>query len=241
MHIEVQGRKESRFAERMYQYHYRIRDRYNRPVVSLALLCDPSPTWRPSSYGYATFGCQVTFQFPSIKLLDYRQQWEQLAASHNPFATIVMAHLQAQATRRDLNERKTWKLWLIRRLYDRGYSRQDVINLFLFIDWVMSLSAELEQEFWQEVKQYEEERRMPYISSVEQIGREKGRQEVFRTLMESRFGRLDRPLRDLLPQLLALSDREATESILQCSQSELIRYFDQQVNLSDHASDHTSD
>ncbi|WP_448563564.1 hypothetical protein [Trichothermofontia sp.] len=74
LHLEVQGRKDTRFAERMYPYHDRMRDRYDRPVVSLAILCDTSPTWRPTPYEYNTLDCQVSFQFLSVKLLDYKQQ-----------------------------------------------------------------------------------------------------------------------------------------------------------------------
>ena len=38
----------------------------------------------------------------------------------------------------------------------------------------MSLPEELEQQIWIEVIQLEEERRMPYITSVERIGIQKG-------------------------------------------------------------------
>ena len=36
-----QGQPESDFAKRMYVYNYRLFDRYDRPVVSLAVLGDP--------------------------------------------------------------------------------------------------------------------------------------------------------------------------------------------------------
>jgi len=65
-------------------------------------------------------------------------------------------------------------LSLTRRLYQQGYQRQDVINLFRFIDWLMSLPKNLEQEFWREIRQLEEETRMPYITSVERLGIEQG-------------------------------------------------------------------
>ena len=63
-----------------------------------------------------------------------------------------MAHLKAQETRQKHLDRFEWKLALTRRLYEKGYAREDVINLFGFIDWVMSLPEELEQEFWREVR-----------------------------------------------------------------------------------------
>ncbi|MEL7964993.1 hypothetical protein AAG587_01335 [Vreelandella neptunia] len=38
IHAEVQGEPEDAFAERMYTYHYRLRDRYREDVVSMAVL-----------------------------------------------------------------------------------------------------------------------------------------------------------------------------------------------------------
>ncbi|WP_432809958.1 hypothetical protein [Pantanalinema sp. GBBB05] len=58
-----------------------------------------------------------------------------------------------------------------------GYSRREVLNLFKFIDWVMILPEGLKQTFWQELKAYEEERKVPYITSVEEIGFERGIQQ----------------------------------------------------------------
>src|SRR5438128_883875 len=50
IHIEVQSREESRFPRRMFVYHYRLFDRYDREVVSLAVLGDDRPGWRPSHF-----------------------------------------------------------------------------------------------------------------------------------------------------------------------------------------------
>ena len=47
IHIEVQGRRQKRFPERMYVYSYRIYDVFHRPPVSLAVLCDDNPNWKP--------------------------------------------------------------------------------------------------------------------------------------------------------------------------------------------------
>ena len=63
---------------------------------------------------------------------------------------------------------------MVRRLYERGYGREDVINLFRFIDWIMRLPEDKEEDFWQEIRQHEEEKNMPYVTSVEKIGIRKG-------------------------------------------------------------------
>jgi hypothetical protein len=147
----------------------------------------------------------VSFRFPVVKLLEFKQQWSALEASRNPFATVVMAHLQALETRTNRKKRKEAKLALTKRLYEQGYQREDILNLFKFIDWLMSLPAELEQEFQQELNQYEEEKRMPYITSVERMGMEKGmiqkaRESVIDAL-EIRFENVPSELVDEISQV----------------------------------------
>ena len=177
VHVEVQGQEESDFAKRMFVYNYRIFDRYDQPVASLAVLCDERPGWRPDQFGYELWGCKVGITFPIVKVLDYVGRWEELEGSDNPFATVVMAHLKTQDTRHDDEGRKGWKLYLVRRLYERGYQRKDVIGLFCFIDWIMRLSEEMEESFWAEMRQYEEDKKMEYVTSVERIGIKKGIQQ----------------------------------------------------------------
>ncbi|MBX7236794.1 MAG: hypothetical protein K1X65_20610 [Caldilineales bacterium] len=174
LHIEVQSQGQSGFAERMYIYNHRLFDRYHRLVASMAVLGDERPNWRPGFFGYELWGCKVDFSFPTVKLLDFRQQWQLLEANDNPFAIVVMAHLKAQETRQDQEGRKDWKLSLIRRLYEQGYNRRDILNLFRFIDWIMRLPAGLEDDLWQEVRHYEEAMNMEYITSIERIGMKKG-------------------------------------------------------------------
>jgi hypothetical protein len=111
-HIEVQSSEQSEFSKRMYVYNYRLSDKYNIPVVSLAVLGDERATWRPHQYQVQLWGCSVNFQFPIVKLLDYGENWQSLEESSNPFAVVVMAHLKAQETRQDGQQRKVWKVHL---------------------------------------------------------------------------------------------------------------------------------
>jgi len=174
IHVEVQGKQEPEFEERMFVYNYRLFDRFRRTVVSLAVLADESPKWKPEKFGYGRWGCKVEMIFPSVKLLAYRENSDDLEHSKNPFAVVVMTHLRALDTRQDHARRMWWKMELCKSLYARGYSREDIIRLFRFIDWVMRLSPEMEKLFWNELQDYEEERKMPYVTSVEKIGMEKG-------------------------------------------------------------------
>jgi hypothetical protein len=119
----------------------------------------------------------------------------------SPFAAVVMTHLKAQETQRDDEGRKRWKLELARGLYDRGFARQDVVNLFRFIDWVMLLPENLDKEFWREIGEHEENKKMPYVTSVERIGIKKGIRESVIDNLEVRF--------EVVPQSIA----EAIEEI----------------------------
>ncbi|MCF8016850.1 MAG: hypothetical protein K9L65_14395, partial [Chromatiaceae bacterium] len=90
IHVEVQGEAETAFAERMYTYHYKIRDRYQVPVASLAVLADTDQGFRPQHYGTRLWDCRVDFRFPMVKLLDYAEpeRWAELEASDNVFALV---------------------------------------------------------------------------------------------------------------------------------------------------------
>ncbi len=100
-----------------------------------------------------------------------------------------MAHLKAVETAGDDEKRYHWKVSLIKRLYTLGYEKQDVIRLFDFIDWVMALPEELEEDLWVEIQKIEEESKMEYVSSVERIGIRKGIQQEALKLLSRQIAR----------------------------------------------------
>ena len=114
IHVEVEARKRENFAERMHVYNYRTYDRHRRPVVSLAVLADGTSGWQPDRWEYSLWGCHVGIRFPVVELLDYNEHWEELEASANPFAVVIMTHLKAMATRRSPQKRFRWKLALVK-------------------------------------------------------------------------------------------------------------------------------
>ncbi len=109
IHVEIQTWREGKFAKRMYVYNYRLFDRYDREVISLAVLADDDPNWRPDHYGYTRWGFRAGIEFPSVKLLDFAPHWQSLEANPNPFATVVLAHLKTLETRQDPVGRQGWK------------------------------------------------------------------------------------------------------------------------------------
>ncbi len=177
IHVEVQNQREKDFQKRMFVYYYRIVDRYNRPLVSIAILGDQQRNWRPSKYLLNAFGCNLQFSFPIVKLLDFKSRLDELERSNNPFASVILAHLVTTSTARDPSNRYAWKLRILRALYARGMDPQGLRQLFRVIDWLMELPLQLEIQFRSQIDNLESEQNMPYITSVERLARKEGREE----------------------------------------------------------------
>ncbi|MBF0435540.1 MAG: DUF4351 domain-containing protein [Magnetococcales bacterium] len=190
IHIEIQGNRQANFTERMYVYQYRAYDLYQVPVVGLAILADEEEGWRPTEFRYDLWGTKQSYQFTSVKLLDYPET--DLEKSTNPFAIVTLAHLQAKKTKHRAGDRYQEKRRLIRGLYQSGFNRQQVIDLFRFIDWVLYLPEELDDRLLAEIATFEENQKMPYITSVERIGMRKGHRDGEATILtrqlQRRFG-----------------------------------------------------
>ncbi len=177
IHIEVQGDPEDDFNRRMFIYHYRLFDRFGQPLASLAVPADEQPGWRPEEFAYELFDCRMRLSFPVVKLLDMRDDLDQLLESDNPFALVTAAHLLTRQTRHDPAHRYEANLRLIRILFKRGWKRQRILDLFTVIDWLMHLPVDLDKKLGEDIQRIEEEHKMPYVTSIERIGIEKGRAE----------------------------------------------------------------
>jgi hypothetical protein len=238
IHIEIQGYPDPAFAQRMFVYYYRIFDRYGVDVVSLAVCTDVLPASHTAPYQRARWGCELTFRFPVAQIRATGRDWAALEQDSNPFAVVVMAHLKAREVE-DGAERKHWKLRLMRGLYERGCSRDEILTLFRFIDWLLVLPAALDQEFWHEFRQFEEEKHMPYVTSVERLGMQKGfeqgqlqiAREMLLEAVATRFGEVPQdvtaavqrleavePLRVLLRQALTCASLAAFQDALRTIQ-----------------------
>ncbi len=182
----------------MLVYNYRLDDRYNCPIVSLAILGDDSPHWRPNQYQSSQWGCNLHFEFPMVKLLDYKDDWEALENNDNPFAIVTMAHLKTKETHNDPDARKAWKFRLTTMLYDRGYKKQDILELYNFLDFMMTLPESLSQQFDTELEAFEETKKMKYVTTIERRaearGIELGERSLMQRLLTRRFGDLQDPI-----------------------------------------------
>ena len=194
IHIEVQGERDSKLPRRMFVYHYRLFDAHQTDLASIAILGDEERNWRPDRYRHGLWGCELEFRYPVVKLLDYQNRRAELEASANPFAVMVLAHLATKATRHDPEARRVMKFRMVKALYARDFSRQDIMQLLRFIDWLLTLPPSLAAAFREDLQQLETTMGKPYVTSFERDGFERGihhgRNDLLRKQLFRRFGAL---------------------------------------------------
>ncbi|KAF1082734.1 MAG: hypothetical protein GQF41_0501 [Candidatus Rifleibacterium amylolyticum] len=203
VHLEIQGQEDSDLARRMLVYHYRIFDRYQKRIASLALLADKNIRWRPQEYCHELWGCELSFRFPMVKLLDVANKVENLENSQNPFAIAAFAHLKTMETIGNDAKRLEFKTYAARALYKAKFDRQTILELFRFLDWIMTLPADYESAYTETLNELEEN--MRYVTTFErrgiakgiEKGIEKGLEEgaashkaSLSTILQLRFGRI---------------------------------------------------
>lgn len=179
LHEEIQQRLAGHFAKRMYSYFARLYETYpDTPILQFAIITRSPGRASHLHYDYAPEGkdfLSLAYRVPVVHLQSWADQENELQARapDNPFAVVVLAELAA--ARRDAPQvRLEAKTRLVRNLYQYGWPAARVRQLFLFIDGILALPPALDEQFWQSLANFEEERNVAYISSVERIGIKKG-------------------------------------------------------------------
>jgi flagellar biosynthesis/type III secretory pathway protein FliH len=106
---------------------------------------------------------------------------------------------------------------LIRLAYEQGYEHEQILSLLRFIDWVIILPEDLEERLDDDIQEFEEGKKMPYVTSWERRaekrglergekrgtkrGRKEGRVDVVLLQLERQIGELEASLRELVEKL----------------------------------------
>ncbi len=194
-HLEVDGNPANKLPKRMMIYRYRIYDARQLPIISIAILIDDDPNWRIDHYREECMGSYQEISYIIVKLLDYQQRRQELEAMNNRFAIVILAQLSVLETKYDANARLKAKTALTRLLYNKGFVKQDIIQLFTLVDWLITLPEELMVKYNQALKHIEEERQVQFITTPERVGFQQGLQQglqqgeatLLTRLLERRF------------------------------------------------------
>ncbi len=128
VHIEVQGSTDKQFERRMLTYYYRILDEYDRDIASLAILTDKRKNFRPSKYEREFLDTSLHFKFKTYKVLDAKV--EELEASDNPFATVILV-VQTALKKGVISEKSLYdlKIELVKKLLKKNFSKPKIDTL----------------------------------------------------------------------------------------------------------------
>jgi hypothetical protein len=144
----------------------------------------------------------------------------ELESSDNPFAIAVLAHLKTLETRGDAEARLQWKAHLARLLFARNWSRREIEELLQFLDWLMSLPEQLEDQFETEWTAIEREHTMaqtmpPLIRRAQDrgklVGRLEGKRDTLIRLIRAKFGPVSQ---ELLDEIDHITDVDRLDAIL---------------------------
>lgn len=198
IHLEIQGQKRDDFPHRMFVYNYRTYDQYKKPVVSIALLLDADPEWRPDFFEMTSPLSEkesepyLQFRYHVIKLIDYAARKQELYERKDLFAKVILAQLVVMETRKNVASRVPSKLALVKELLKLGLTNDQTRELYKFIDWVMIIPEDLMLTYNEQLKEIADENdewNIPYVSTAERVGMIKGSRLFLERQIKHRFPR----------------------------------------------------
>lgn len=133
IHVEVQGYQDIQFAARMFEYMYRIRDKYQQPVTGLAIYTDWNRRYHYTEFTETFLGTEVIYRFNTYVLRDHTPKI--LAQDVNPFAAVMEAAWQQLGRKKTDDQLYSSKLDLIKRLLKRKVSREKIVSIINFIKY----------------------------------------------------------------------------------------------------------
>jgi uncharacterized protein (UPF0335 family) len=188
-HVEIQGYVDDEFSFRMFQYYYRVRDRYSQPVMAFAILTDDSPHYRPNEFSEGFLDTKLLYQYKTLKLSDYRP--EDFQKTNNIFAfALEVAWYGLKANKPKESEvLYQQKMNLFRRVQNKGYSANYFRQILKFLKNYVSFGNEemlikFEEETEKPVKN------MGIVEAVENYYREYGEKEGRRGERADTVGKL---------------------------------------------------
>lgn len=92
LHLELQKATNRNFSRRVFEYWYRLTDRFRLPVVSLAVFTGLKSQLQPDQYKFSLLGTVLTFKYNMYQIFNHTE--EELLEMDNPFALVIIAAQQ---------------------------------------------------------------------------------------------------------------------------------------------------
>jgi predicted transposase/invertase (TIGR01784 family) len=168
VHVEVQGYSDKVFAERMFNYYYRILYKYNKKITAISIFTDSNKNYHPQKYEHEFLGTEITYKFNTYKIID--QDEVELLQNNNPFAIIVLTVLLSlKAKARKLNDEDllNLKFKITRNLLSRNIETEKVRGLMNFLRfYVRFANSGMNAKFDEEIYTITEKRKTMGIEEM---------------------------------------------------------------------------
>ena len=146
--------------------------------MALAIFTEGNADFKPDRFIYEFCDTRLLYRYGTYKILD--QNEEELEKQDNPFALVILAGLYALKAGGDNPKKYSFKVKLTKMLLRKGYSKDKIDKIFVFLDALLNLPAEMELKFEEEMKKERRDEKMQLTwenSNLAQAHRQKGRQE----------------------------------------------------------------
>jgi hypothetical protein len=202
LHIEIQGNNDKNFARRMFEYFIKLFTKHGHPVAAIAVLTGKDGKKMPAAYEDRCLWMRVRYEYKTLCIIDYPD--EELKASMNPFAAVMMVAKEALLKVKGTDEEKDnvlleQKVLMVRLLKERmaifGEKKTEAILSFLN-NYRVFKKPETNCKFMEQtdvifekkntmgvIEQLAEIKRQEGIEQGREEGKEKEREEFVRSLL----------------------------------------------------------
>jgi hypothetical protein len=191
-----------------------------RRALTLVVLADLRRGWVPIEDVFKVGGFEHRLRFPVCKLIDRLDtDWRD---DHSLPVLVARAQVEAIRTAGDPEGRYRAKRSMVLGLYDLGYNADEVREIFRLLDWMMHLRVDLERQLAREIVEFEEKRKMPYVTSVERfleargeaLGEARGRTSVVLSQLAEVCGDLPEACQDRIQDLPSADLEKLAKALL---------------------------
>ena len=152
VHTEVQSEDQDDFPLRMFQYYYRIFDRYGKKIVAIAVFSNKSNK-SSNQYKDVYFGTELSYTFNKYVVDNF--DVEELKNSPKLFSKALLASIYMNRTKsnNEMEMRSIYKRALLRDVWSlQNATRTEISALLYFVDYLLKLSEEMSEQLKQELR-----------------------------------------------------------------------------------------
>ena len=207
VHLEVQGQTKAKhrplFGERMFRYFNLIFARDPLPLAAIAIFTGGDGHLLPTRHLYHFMNTRLRYQCNVINIDNYSE--EELGASENPFAWVLLTAKQALLRGRNREQRLLEKKWFVfQKLYENGlFDNRKLQAILVFMEHYLPFKdQEINRKFRERVYQLTGKKNtMDIFEQVAQMKIEEAREEGLKEgLQEGEKGAKEKFVCDLLAE-----------------------------------------